>query len=358
MNKPRRTTSKQVAERAGVSQTTVSFVLNNVEDANISTETKERVLQAARDLNYVPDRAARSLARGRSNNIALVLSQPHAQIWIDEYIPKILTGISQATEDTDWRILVQFDRTGTRDVYTDLLQSKEAAGVIVNFSHPSSDDIRQILACTQQGLAIVSLSNIHPDVYSVEVDKFAGVQKVVRHLISQGHHRIACISYAPAKTNPHADRRLRIFRDTLREAGCAYDPKLVRHGAFEPDTGYEAMRSILQESPHPTALYAMNDVMAFGAYQAIYEAGLRIPEDIAVVGFDNIRLANYVAPPLTTINEPDVEQGRRAAEMLLALIDSRQPEEKHVTLETQLVVRRSCGARQRSESPEKGGYSF
>ncbi|MBK8024400.1 MAG: LacI family DNA-binding transcriptional regulator [Chloroflexi bacterium] len=357
MKKQRRTTSKQVAERAGVSQTTVSFVLNNVEDANISPETKERVLQAARELNYVPDMAARSLARGRSNNIALVLSHPHSQIWLDEYIPKVLTGIGQATEHTDWRVLVQLDRTGTQNVYADLLQSKEAAGVIVSFSHPSADDIRQILNCTQQGLAVVSLNNIHPDVYSVEVDKFRGVRAVVQHLIDLGHCRVACIPYAPAMTSPHAERRLRVFRDTLRQAGCPFDPKLVRYGDYDPETGYEAMKQILQESPLPTAVYAMNDVMAVGAYRAIDEAGLRIPEDIAVAGFDDIRLASYFTPPLTTVNEPDIEQGRLAAQMLLALIEGDAPEEKHITLETQLVVRQSCGVAQHAESRQHLGYS-
>jgi LacI family transcriptional regulator len=348
-SKPRKTTSKQVAELAGVSQTTVSFVLNNVESANISEETRERVLQAARELNYVPDMAARSLARGRSNNIALVLAQPHRQVFIDEYIPNILTGINQVTQQHGLRILVEIaDRERDNNIYANLLHSKEAAGVIVNFNYPNKTDIEQVAECAAQGLPIVSLGDIHPNVYSVEVDKFGGVRKVVKHLVSLGHRRIAAISYAPANTNPHAEGRLRIYRRVLENAGIAYDESLVRYGSFDPDTGYEAMKSLLQASPPPTAVYGMNDVMAFGALRAIHEHGLRVPEDIAVTGFDDIRLAGYTTPPLTTVNEPDIEHGQRAAEVLINLIDGFPPEEKHIKLATRLVVRESCGAHLRS----------
>src|SRR5689334_4820270 len=136
--KPRKATSKLVAELAGVSQTTVSFVLNNVEGANISEETRQRVFQAARELNYVPDVMARSLARGRSHNIALVLAQPHRQVFIDEYIPSIMTGINQVTQQHGFRILVEMvDSERPFDVYANLLQSKEAAGIIVNFNYVS-----------------------------------------------------------------------------------------------------------------------------------------------------------------------------------------------------------------------------
>jgi DNA-binding LacI/PurR family transcriptional regulator len=348
-NKPRKATSKQVAELAGVSQTTVSFVLNNVERANISKETRERVFQAARDLKYIPDMAARSLARGKSNNIALVLAQPHRQVFIDEYIPNILTGINQVTQQHGLRILVEIARSERpNNIYASLLQSKEAAGVIVNFNYPIADDIQQVADCAAQGLPIVSLGNVHPDVYSVEVDKFGGVRKVVKHLLTLGHRRIAAISYAPIDTNPHAEGRLHIYRRVLETAGIAYDQNLVRYGAYDPDTGYTAMKSLLQSAASPTAVYAMNDVMAFGAIAAIHEYGLRVPEDIAVTGFDDIRLAGYTTPPLTTVNEPDIEHGQRAAEMLIALMNGTPPEEKHIKLATRLVVRASCGAHLRS----------
>lgn len=344
-NKPRRATSKQVAELAGVSQTTVSFVLNDVGDANISAETRERVLRAAHELNYVPDVAARALARGRSNNIALVLMQPHRQVWLDEYIPNVLTGVNLITQPLGFRLLVEMVEGNTGvNVFANLLQSKEAAGVIVNFNHSTEPEISRIVACTEQGLPIVSLANIDPIVHSVEVDKMDGARRIVQYLIDLGHRRIACVSYASRGQNPHADERVTIFRETLASAGIAVEEDLIDYGEFEPETGYDAMQRILERTSPPTAVYAMNDVMAFGVLHAIQDRGLRVPEDIAVTGFDDIRLAAFSNPPLTTMNEPDIEHGRLAAEMLIDLINGRTPKERHIRLETQLVVRQSCGA--------------
>jgi DNA-binding LacI/PurR family transcriptional regulator len=344
-NKPRKATSKLVAELAGVSQTTVSFVLNNVEGANISEETRQRVFQAARELNYVPDMTARSLARGMSHNIALVLAQPHRQVFIDEYIPNILIGINQVTQEHGFRILVEIVASDRPfDVYANLIQSKEAAGIIVNFNYVTQEDIEQIAACTAEGLPIVSLADIHKDVYSVSINKLNGVRQAVKHLINLGHRRIGCISYAPEKTNPHAEDRLHIYRRVLEHAGITPDPAWVGYGEYDPETGYQTMKSLLQISPLLTAFYAMNDVMAFGAINALQEAGLRVPEDIAIVGFDDIRLARFATPPLTTIYEPDVEHGHKAAEMLVDLIHGKIPAEKHIKLATRLVVRQSCGA--------------
>jgi LacI family transcriptional regulator len=342
--KQRKVTSRQVAQLAGVSQTTVSFVLNNVERANISPETRRKVLQVAQELNYVPDVTARSLARGHGNNIALVLEQPHQQVYLDEYIPKILTGIHQITRSYGFRILFEWVEDITQhNVFTDLLHSKEADGIIVNFNGYDEQTIQQTIHYTQQGLHIVTLDNIHQDVYSVTVDKLSGVRLAIQHLIELGHERIACISYAPPG-NFHADNRLRVFRETLENAHVVFDESLVRYGAFDPETGYSAMKSLLQNTPLPTAVFGMNDVMAMGALTAIHEHGLRVPDDIAVVGFDDIRLARYTTPSLTTIMEPDVEHGRNAAEMLIALVTGKTPPEKHITLNTELVIRESCGA--------------
>lgn len=338
----RKVTSKQVAKLAGVSQTTVSFVLNKVEGANISEETRERVIQAARDLNYVPDIAARSLARGKSNNIALVFARPHRQIWIDEYVPQVLTGINEVTEAQGIRILVEvIDSDQDSNPYLNLLNSKEAAGII----SVTYRDLDPLIECASQGLPVVSLDNVHPDLYSVEVDKMDGVRKLARHVLSLGHTRIGCISYAPYEPNSHHENRINVFAEEMTKVGLRLDRSLIRYGAYDPDTGYEAMKSLLENGTPPTALYALNDVMAFGAMRAIREHGLRVPEDISVVGFDNIRLAAYSSPPLTTVIEPDVEVGRRAAQLLLQLIAGDYPPEKQIRLETELIVRESCGAR-------------
>lgn len=345
MKPSRRVTSKQVAERAGVSQTTVSFVLNNVTDANISEETKERVLRVAHELNYIPDVAARSLARGRSDNIALILAQPHRQVFIDEYIPRVLTGISEVTRAHGYRILVeQVMEHSASTIYRRLLQSREVAGVIVNYGNFTDQDVQHIITSTRDGMPVVTLNHQHPEVHSVEVDKLSGVRTIVQHLIDLGHRQIACIPYDIPANNTHLGHRLQIFREVMAENHLPVNDALIRAGSFDPETGYTAMQQILNTGEPFDAVYAMNDLMAFGAVRALRERGLRVPEDIAIVGFDDVRLAAFCDPPLTTINEPDDDHGRQAALMLMALLNGKEVEERHVTLHTKLIVRESCGA--------------
>jgi len=294
-------TSKRVAELAGVSQTTVSFLLNNVDSANISLETRQRVLDAAHAIGYVPDVSARTLARGRSANIGFVIAQPHEQIFIDEYIPKIISGLSKITRQHGYRILVELVEDNTHpNTCLKLIKGKEVAGIIAAFYSPTEQDINEWVDAAE-GFPIVSLKRWHDAVHSVTINKLEGVRNIVEHLIKLGHKRIACITYAPIPGLHDVEERLQVYRKVLAAAGIDYDPSLVRTGAYDPNTGYQAMKSILAQSPLPTALYAMNDVMAFGAMTAIREAGLRIPQDIAVVGFDDIRLAEYSVPALTTV---------------------------------------------------------
>lgn len=348
-------TSKQVAQFAGVSQTTVSFVLNNVQTANISADTRQKVLQAAQELGYVPDTAARALARGRSNNVALILAYPHQQVFIDEYIPNILTGLSEVTRQNNFRILVEMiEDAANPDAYTDLVRGKEVAGMVVNLGRPTDIDLHKLVQSVDSGFPLVTLDFYHPKLNSVLVDKFGGVRTVVEHLVKLGHRRIGCITFAPVPENDHAYQRLLVYKEVLKEAGLDYDERWIRQGAFDPDTGYRAMKSLLEEPVLPTAVYAMNDVMAFGAIRAIKERGLRIPQDIAVVGFDNIRLAAYTDPALTTVYEPDIDHGRQAALMLMKLIHNQPLEHEHIVLKTQLIIRDSCGYRLKHDEGENG----
>jgi len=335
-----------VAEAAGVSQTTVSFVLNNIESANISQETKDRVWEAAQKLGYVPDVRARSLAGGKSNNIALVLARPHRQVFIDEYIPNIMTGISQYTRDRHYRILVELtEEDGSSVTLNNMIRGNEIAGMIVNFSNPASSFTEQLKTFAEEGFPLVTLDQIHPSVPSVIVDKFAGFRNAVEHLLGLGYRRIACIPYSKATVDQlHIYTRLMVYKEALEQAGIPYDPALVCEGNYDPETGYEAMKTILSRGRPPEALLGMNDVMAIGAMKAIHEAGLRIPEDIAVMGFDDIRLAPFVSPPLSTVRELDVEHGREAVEMLFKLINGEPLEERHIVLHTELKIRESCGA--------------
>lgn len=342
MSTRRRVTSRQVAEKAGVSQTTVSFVLNNVKSANISEETRQRVNEVARALGYVPNASAQSLARGRSSNIALVIGQAHEQFLIDEYMPAVLTGLSQVIRERGFRLLVEFIEHGNQpDSFLELVQSGEVAGTILSLYSPTQEDIEAVVGLVEEGFPILSIGRLHSKICSIRLDRMQGIRQVVQHLIDLGHRRIACITYAPQPLNRHNQRRLQTYRETLEKAGIAYDDSLVRYGAYDPQTGYTAMKSLLDDGADITAVYAMNDVMAFGAIRAIQERGLSVPGDISVVGYDDIRLARYSNPPLTTVREPAVEHGRLAGDTLMDLIDSASPAEFHQIIPTELVVRES-----------------
>ena len=339
----KKVTSKDVAKAAGVSQATVSYVLNNVEQANISAETQQRVLQIAHDLGYTPNAVARSLVQGRSNNIGLVLFHPHEQIFIDSWMPNILTGLGSVIQRYGFRLLVERVNDKQRyELIINLLHSHEIAGLVVQATLGREFISTELI---NQGVPVVIVGGLSEHIhYSVSSDNLTGVQTMINHLVGLGHQRIACISYAPEGLVEHTADRLTTYYETLAAAGISPDPSLVRFGAFDPLTGYEAMRDLLQRKPLPTAVFGMNDTMAIGALAAIQEAGLRVPEDIAVAGFDDDRMSAFTTPPLTTIHESQREIGQHAGEMLISLVNDVEPAVANLQLPTWLVVRKSCGA--------------
>jgi LacI family transcriptional regulator len=336
-------TNKDVAEVAGVSPTTVSFVLNNVESANISEATKSRVWSAARKLGYVPNAAARSLAQGRSNNIGVVLIHTHEQIFLDAYIPNILTGLGDVVQRSGFRtILERIEEASQYETILSLLHGSEVAGLVVHGGKPDKD---LLLSIVEHDIPVVFVGDLPFEVpYSVYADNLPGVRELINHLIGLGHQRIACISYAPENQQINATDRLATYFDTLREHGIQPDRSLVRFGSFDPQSGYEAMKSLLEGKARPTAVYGMNDMMAIGAMAAIQSSGLSVPEDIAVVGFDDDRFAAFTNPPLTTVKEAQREIGIKAGQMLVDLINDIEPEIPHVLIPTKLIIRQSCGS--------------
>ncbi len=345
----KRITSQHVAERAGVSRTTVSLVLNNVASANISAETRRRVLKAARDLNYVPDVLARALASGRSNNIGLILFHPHTHVFVNTYIPSVIAGLTQVAQQHGFRILIEIiEDIHAEDAYVRLMRGREIAGMVL--SNPRADDA-EITTMAENGFPIVSLDYLNDTVCSVSADDLGGVRKSVAHLARLGHKRIACITYAPIKANNQVAQRLGAFRDALEDFGLVYDERLVRFGDRDPETSYAMMNALLEDGgPMPSALFAMNDDMAIGAMKAIKEHGLRIPDDIAVVGYDDLHLSDFTDPPLTTVNRQFIKHGRLAGQLLIDLINNNPPPQCQVIIETTLVVRESCGAHHRAVS--------
>lgn len=334
-----------VAERAGVSQTTVSFVLNKVEGQNISPETTNRVLQAAQELGYVPDAVARMLARGVSDNIAFVLTRPHEAVLSDEYVSYVLTGIAQVIRKESFRILVEFiDEDAQSSTYRNLVHGKEAVGLLVIPYNPSHHDIQTMVKLSEENIPIVTIGKkLDESIPSVVIEDQGGIQAALDHLYDMGHRQIGVISYAPKDSVLVPKGRLETYRQFLDDKQLAYHPEWVQYGAFRPESGYQAALRLLEVEKTPTAILALNDVMAFGAMTAIREHGLRVPEDIAIVGYDGIHLARYTSPSLTTVEAPNVEQGQVAADMLLKIINEQPIEAKHIQLLPKLAIRESCG---------------
>lgn len=338
----KRATSHDVAVRAGVSRTTVSFVLNDVPGVNISQETRQRVLRVARELGYVPDAAARSLASRRTHTLGLVLVRNQSHIAADAFLPQVIHGLAASTRQAGFHLLLEpVEDIDHPDAYIHLVRAKQIDGIIL--SGPRFDD-EQLSTLVNEGFPVVLLGQLPgtPACF-VDVDNRSAARKAVEHLIRLGHQCIACITNAPPEYTGSA-ARLDGYRDALEAAGLTYDNRLVQFGDFVAESGYQAANSLLEEILPPMALFVASDVVAFGAMAAIREHGLTIPDDVALVGFDDVPLAHYVDPPLTTVRLPAAELGRQAGQVIINLIQNGKDAPKDILLDTELIIRASCGA--------------
>lgn len=336
----RRVTSQDVAKRARVSQTTVSFVLNNVVRAKISEGTRQRVLAAAAELGFVPHAAAQALAGHRTRIICLVFPQSIPHLSCHLFLLQVLDGLMEVVQRNGLRLLLDsVEGRGEEGAYLNMARAKRIDGLII--IDPRSDD-PALCMLAEDGFPLVLIGHL-PDVItcSVNIDNRAAARVAVEHLLSLGHTRIACICYSPPLSNMAADERLCGYRDALETANVPFDRELVRYGNYTPESGYEAMISLLDEAVSLTAVFVPSDVVAFGAMRAIHDREFRIPEEIAVVGFDDVPLARFANPPLTTMHLPVVDEGRKAGELLLDLILNQAEPGRQVLLETELIVRAS-----------------
>jgi DNA-binding LacI/PurR family transcriptional regulator len=340
----RRPTSADVAARAGVSRTTVSLVLNN-RGASIPEATRQRVLEAARELDYHPDHAARGLARGRSHTLALVVLRSADQVATDAFLPEVLRGLTAASRPAGYRVLVEPIDPGTAP-YGELVRSGRAEGLIISGPMLHDGELARLVRDRYPVVIQGELRDLR--IPSVDVDNRAGASEAVRHLIDLGHRRIACITNAPLEYAAAATR-LGGYWDALADAGLPRDEALTAEGAFDAASGRRAMAEVLGRQ-RPDAVFAASDVVAVGALGALREAGLRVPDDISLVGFDDIPLAGHIDPPLTTVRVPALEIGRAAGAVMLDRLAGRTVPERTV-LPTELVVRTSTARRSGARSP-------
>ncbi|WP_156758859.1 LacI family DNA-binding transcriptional regulator [Microbacterium karelineae] len=327
-------TLEQVAERAGVSRSTVSRVVNG--GARVSPDALAAVEKAIAELDYVPNRAARSLASRQTHAVALVVPEDTTRFFGDPYFASIVAGINDRISPSPYMLGLFIASGDPDDKATSFVSSGSVDGALIVSHHTSDEYVRRIARSTPVVYGGRPIG-VTPDDYWVDVDNVAGGRLATRHLLDRGRRRAAIIT-GPPNMLAGVDR-LRGFREVLEEAGL--EPVGVEDGEFSAAGAAKAMERILASGARPDAVFIASDLMARGALSVLGRAGIRVPDDIAIVGFDDSPVASNVVPPLTTVRQPSRDQGAAMADVLLRRLGGEDPPRENL-LPLELVVRESA----------------
>jgi LacI family transcriptional regulator len=326
-------TIHDVAKAAGVSVSTVSRVLNDKDD--VAPETYERVQKVIRDLEYVSSLAARGMRSQHTGVIGLIMPDVSSL-----YSVAVMQGVNRAIADIDYDLIVytngdirKNDSAYQESYYVSLLNGSVTDGVIV--VTPAATNFS-----TNAPVVAIDPNNESPDCHAIISTNHEGALQAMSYLFELGHRRIGFITGRLELVS--AIRRLEGYKDSLKEAGIPLEEELIQIGDYHTETAVECTRELLSLQDPPTAIFASNDMSAIGVYQVAAEIGLRIPEDLSVVGFDNLRESEFLKPALTTISQYIPEMGYLATELVVKLIKGEAIEDKLHKIPTQLVVRESC----------------
>jgi LacI family transcriptional regulator len=329
-------TIRDVAKRAGVAPITVSRVINN--SGYVNEKTRARVEAAIADLGYVPNVLARSLRSRRTDTLGLILTDISNPFWTT-----VARGVEDAASDAGFNvILCNTDESETEeDKYLHVLVQKQVDGVLLV---PARSVVEPIKFVQSQNTSVVVLDRRIPNSQTdvVRCDSEDGAYQLTCLLLSLGHRRIAMLS-GPRGVST-AEDRVAGYGRALAEAGVGFDAAPVCYGKFSLESGYDMTLQVLARTPRPSALFAGNNFIAIGALRALRDAGLRVPEDLALVGFDDLPEDLVVDPFLTVAAQPAYEMGRQATELLLARLSEETPAAyQEIVLPTVIVVRESSG---------------
>jgi LacI family repressor for deo operon, udp, cdd, tsx, nupC, and nupG len=331
-------TIHDVAKLAKVSIATVSRVMSGADPVN--PKTQQRVLEAMEKLNYRPNGLARNLRSQKANVIIALV--PDIK---NPFFSEVLRGIEDGAREAGFNVLIgstDGDRDKTK-AYMTLLDESRADGIILTTTQTDQAFLEEFASRSPVVLACEYLPG--SDIPSVSIDNESAARKITKHLLALGHTRIAHIM-GPSNV-VLCQARLQGYRQALHQHGIMEDELLIQEGDYSLESGYLITRKLLSINRIPTAIFAANDEMAIGAMKAIREYGLQVPQDISVVGFDDINIASYVSPALTTIHQPRYEIGQRSVHMLIKLIRSEPLDQSQVVLEDTLVVRESSSELQK-----------
>jgi DNA-binding LacI/PurR family transcriptional regulator len=330
-------TLEQVAAFAGVSRATVSRVVNG--SARVSPQVRAIVERAITKLGYVPNRAARSLVSRRSGSIALVVSEPEARVFNEPFFPGIVRGVSAALDSTDLQlVLLMAQHADQRARLERYIRNGHADGVLLISLH-GDDPLPRHLSAAGVPVVLVGRPRGHVPANWVDADNRGGAREAVSYLFGRGRRRIATIT-GTLDMAVGIDR-LDGWRDMVAEAGVARAERLIGYGDFTEESGGAAMRVLLEREPRLDAVFAASDLMAAGALRVLKGAGRRVPDDVALVGFDDSVVARQTEPQLTTVRQPIEEMGREMTRLLLGRLEG-EATRVNLTLGTELVVRESA----------------
>ncbi|MDM0054373.1 LacI family DNA-binding transcriptional regulator [Variovorax fucosicus] len=327
-------TIKDVALRAGVSVTTVSHVVNDTR--HVSAQGRERVELAIRELGYVPSAVARSLKSNTTSTLGMLI--PNSS---NPYFAEIVRVVEDRCFGAGYTLILcnTDDEPRRQSVYLQVLAERRIDGLIV-VSTGNDDSLVTQLHGLKVPTVLVDREIADPSCDLVETAHMQGGLLAVRHLLSLGHRRIACIG-GPAGVTP-SEQRIEGWRMALAESGATPNADaLLWRGGFTSQGGYEAMHAILRTEEAPSAVFVCNDLMAIGALRAAHETGVHVPDELSIVGFDDIELSAYTSPPLTTVAQPKERIGALAVDMLLERVSKRRHEPRKVVLQPELRVRAS-----------------
>ena len=327
-----RVTIRDVAARAGVSVATVSKVIN--QRYGVAADTFAKVQAVIEELGYEASLVAQSLRNHRTNVIGILVAD------LEPFSTELLKGAGDAIRGSGFELVVYsaggraVDREGWERRYLSRLSGTLVDGAVL---------VTPTVVDVQYGAPVVAVDpHTGPShLPTVDSDNLHGARLATEHLLELGHRRIAMLTGRPDLQS--AQLRERGYRDALAAAGVPVDEELVQVGAYDPAVSAKPARRLLSSDRRPTAVFAANDLSALATLEVAAELGLRVPEDLSVVGFDNIPESALAAPPLTTVEQPIRQMGHQAIETLIRLIRGEQPESMHVTLATSLVVRQSTG---------------
>lgn len=327
-------TIEDISKELGVSISTVSRALNGKDD--VSEATRKRVQDIAKELGYRPSAAARSLRRQRTNKIGVVFNSGIS--YISDYFAEIIIGATTAAEENDHHIVLYTNEGDFPDRLLNLFKSREVDGLILVLSHVPAATIEEMLAENLPFIILGRRAN-HPRASYITPDNYQGALSLMTHLIEQGHRRIAFTAY-PIMKLTHEDR-FAAYRDALAKANIPYDASLVVEAKIDHHYNKQVVNKLLDLPKRPTAVFAFHDLIAIDVLQAILERGLRVPQDIALAGFDGLNASLRTTPTITTVQQPLREIGTLAVNALLTQIENNQHPPIQTTLPVKLVERGS-----------------